>query len=99
MIEWLISSFINLVIWLVDFILSPIDILISSYIPAVSVAFDYVGKFFIYILNFIPFICSWLHFPPFLINLIIGYYIFKLTVPLLVYFVKLAINWYHTLKL
>lgn len=98
MINAIINGIFNLVLGLVDVILIPIDSAIETFLPGVSTALSYIGQFFNYILQFIPYICSWLHLPTFLIDFVIAYYVFKLTVPLLVHTVKLAISWYDKLK-
>lgn len=98
MINAIINGIFNLVLGLVDIILIPIDSAIETFLPGVSTALSYIGQFFNYILQFIPYICSWLHLPTFLIDFVIAYFTFKLTVPLLVHTVKLAISWYDKLK-
>ena len=98
MIKAIINGIFNLVLGLVDVILSPIDSLISQFLPGISDVLNYIGQFFNYILQFIPWLCSWLHLPSWLISFVIAYYVFKLTVPLLVHTVKLALSWYNRLK-
>lgn len=98
MINAIINGIFTLVLGLVDLILTPIDSLIESFLPALSDVLNYIGQFFNYILQFIPYICSWLHLPTFLVDFVIAYYIFKLSVPLLVHTIKLAISWYDRLK-
>ena len=99
MIKAIINGIFNLVLSLVDVILMPIDSAIETFLPALDSSLNYIAQFFNYILEFIPYICSWLHFPSFLIDFLIAYYIFKLTVPLIVHTVKLAISWYDKLKI
>ena len=98
MIKAIINGIFNLVLGLVDIVLAPIDALITQFIPGLSDILTYIGKFFNYILQFIPWVCSWFHLPSWLITFVIAYYVFKLTVPLLVHSVKLALSWYDRLK-
>lgn len=99
MINAILTGVFNLVIGLVNVLLVPIDNLINSALPSVSDGINYVNGFITYILSIIPYICSWLNLPKLFIDLIIGYWTFKLTVPLAVHTVKLAIQWYDKLKL
>lgn len=98
MIRAIINGIFNLVLALVEVILAPIDSLITQFLPGLSDVLNYIGQFFNYILQFIPWICSWLHLPTWLITFVIAYYVFKLSVPLLVHTAKLAISWYNRLK-
>lgn len=99
MINAILKGVFNLVISLVDVILSPIDLLINNALPSIATGLNYVSSFFNYILGFIPWIMSWFHLPQEFITLVIAYYTFKLTVPLTVHTVKLAVSWYDKLKL
>lgn len=99
MIKAIIKGIFNLVIGLVDVLLAPIDALISQFLPGLNDVLNAIGSFFSYILSFIPWLCSWLHLPSWLITFVIAYYVFKLTVPLAIHTVKLAISWYDKLKI
>lgn len=98
MINAILKGIFKLIISLVDLILSPIDLLINSSLPAVATGLNYVSGFFNYILQFIPYLCSWLNLPQIFIDLVIGYWTFKLSVPLVVRTIKLALAWYDKLK-
>lgn len=98
MINAILKGIFSLIISLVNLLLLPIDNLINSALPAVSTGLDYVKNFIDTILGFIPWICSWFNFPTAFLTLIIGYYTFKLTVPLAVHTIKLAIAWYDKIK-
>ena len=98
MINALLTGIFNLIIGLVNALLSPIDALIQQFIPDLATGLSYISNFFDYIGNFISFILSWFHLPTPFITLIVAYWTFKLTVPLLVHTVKLAISWYDKLK-
>lgn len=98
MIRAIINGIFNLILSLVSVILTPIDNVISQFLPGVSSVLDSISQFFNYILQFIPWIMSWFHLPSWLISFVISYYVFKLTVPLIVHTVKLALSWYNRLK-
>ncbi len=95
MINAILGGLINLVIFLVNLLLTPIDMLINEYLPSVSTGLQYINDFFDYILSFIPWIISWFNIPTLFIELVIAYYVFKLTVPFIVHTVKLALAWYE----
>lgn len=98
MINKILSGIFKLVIGLVSLLLTPIDAVIDEFLPSLGEAIDYVSSFLSEILDFIPWICSWFNMPQWFITFVISYYTFKLTVPLVVHTVKLAISWYDKLK-
>lgn len=98
MIENTVNIILDFVIGMVDIILLPIDLLISSVLPSLSVAFSHISLFFNYILSSVAWVISCFGLSDFILSFIIAYYIFKLTYPLIVYSVKLAVKWYNALK-
>ena len=98
MINAIIEGIFNLVISLVNLLLTPIDLLINNYLPSLSYAFQYINDFFDFIGNIVPFVLSYTGIKPILLNIIIDIFIFILTVPLLIHTSKLAIRWYSRLK-
>lgn len=98
MINAILTGIFNLVIGLVNVILSPIDSLISTYIPTLDSAFSMVAQLFENLVNFIPWVISWTGLNSTVIGLIVSYFTFRLTVPFLIHTVKLAISWYDKLK-
>lgn len=98
MINAILTGIFNLVISLVEILLTPIDLLINNALPGISDALNYVSSFFNYILGFIPWILSWFNLPTLFIEFIVSYWIFKLTVPIAVHTVKLALSWYDKIK-
>lgn len=98
MINAIIKGIFSLVITLVEVLLLPIDLVINSALPGVAEALGHVQSFFNYILQFIPWILSWFNFPTWFITFIVAYWVFKLTVPLAVHTVKLALSWYDKIK-
>lgn len=99
MIKRIISGIFKLVIGLVEIILSPIDILINNAFPSIASALGYIDNLLTYIGNLIPWVLSWFHLPSAFVTLLVGYWTFKLTLPLAVHTIKLAIKWYDKLKI
>lgn len=98
MINKLLMGIIKLIVNLVTVILSPIDALITSALPDLAKALDAVGQFFNLISNVIGWGVSTLGLSNEALSLIVMYFTFKLTSPLLFYMIKLAISWYNKLK-
>lgn len=98
MIKAILKGIFKLIIALVNLILLPIDSLINSAFPSIASAISYIDSFFNHILSFIPWIMSWLHLPSIFITFVVGYFTFKLTLPLAVHTIKLALKWYDKLK-
>lgn len=98
MINAILKGIFKLVISLVSLLLSPIDSLINSAFPVISEGINYINSFLNYIGSLIPYILSWFHLPTAFITLIVGYLTFKLTLPLTIHTIKLAIKWYDKIK-
>ena len=97
MINAILKGLFSLLIDLIDLVSAPIDTIIGAVFPQISTALSYVGNMFVYLSNFLGYILSWFHLPNGLITLIIGYSVFRLTVPFAVHSIKLAVKWYHYL--
>lgn len=98
MISKILSGILNLLISLVNLLLVQIDNIIASTLPELSEAIDFVGQFFSFLSNLLPWAISWFGLEPFVIELFVSYVTFILTVPLLIHTIKLAIKWYDKLK-
>lgn len=98
MIGKLLTGFLTLIISLINVILGPIDSLITSALPDLSNALTSVGSFLNICLTNIGWVISLTGLSSNVISIIVIYYVFKLTTPLLFYFIKLAISWYNRLK-
>lgn len=98
MINAIISGIIKLIIGLVSLILTPIDTLIQSVLPDVSSALTSVGTFFNVISNSIGWAVSLTGLSSTALSIIVLYFTFKLTAPMLFYMIKLALSWYNKLK-
>lgn len=99
MIAKLMSAIMNLIIKLVNVLLTPINLLISQFLPQeITDGLNSIGGFFQTISNGIGWVVSASGIPSTAIAIIVATMIFKLTVPLLVHATKLAIKWYDKLK-
>ncbi len=98
MINAILTGLMNLIIGLVSVLLSPIDIAIKAALPDLSSAISSVGTYFQLALENIGFVISMTGLSSTAISIIILYYTFKLTFPLTVATIKLAIKWYDKLK-
>lgn len=98
MIKAIIKGIMSLIISLVSVILAPIDALISQFLPSLDNALSGFSSFLNMCGQYIGWVIDFTGLSSETISLIIAYFVFKLTVPLLVSTVKLAIKWYNALK-
>lgn len=98
MINALLTGIFKLIIGLVSIILAPIDLLITNALPNLNYALTAVSNFFTYIGSSIGWVISLTGLSSETLSLIVLYFTFKLTVPILFYMIKLALSWYNKLK-
>ena len=98
MINAILKGIISLIISLVSLILTPIDNLILTALPNLSNALTAVGNFLNLISNGIGWAVSLTGLSNEALSLIVMYFTFKLTAPMLFYMIKLALSWYNKLK-
>lgn len=98
MINKILMGIIKLIVSLVSLILTPIDNLIQSALPDLSNALTAVGNFFNLISDVIGWVVSATGLSNETLSLIVMYFTFKLTAPMLFYMIKLALSWYNKLK-
>lgn len=98
MINAILQGIITLIISLVNVILIPIDNIITSVLPDLSNALNSVSQFLHICLNSIGWVISLTGLSNQVISLIILYFGFSLTAPMLFYLIKLALAWYNRLK-
>ena len=98
MINAILKGIISLIIGLVSLILTPIDNLILTVLPNLSNALTAVGNFLTLISNGIGWAVSLTGLSNEALSLIVMYFTFKLTAPMLFYMIKLALSWYNKLK-
>ena len=98
MINSILTGIFKLIIGLVSLILSPIDALITNALPGLDNALTAVANFFTYIGSSIGWVISLTGLCSETLSLIVLYFTFKLTAPMLFYMIKLALSWYNKLK-
>lgn len=98
MINAILTGIFKLIIGLVSIILTPIDALITSALPSLDNALTAVSSFFTYIGSSIGWVISLTGLSSETLSLIVLYFTFKLTAPMLFYMIKLALSWYNKLK-
>lgn len=98
MINALLTGIFKLIIGLVSIILSPIDALITNALPSLDNALTAVANFFNYIGSSIGWVISLTGLSSETLSLIVLYFTFKLSAPMLFYIIKLALSWYNKLK-
>ena len=98
MINAILTGIFNLVIGLVEIILTPIDLAISTALPSLDSALNAIGQLFALIGNSLGWAISLTGISSQCIALIVAYYTFKLTLPLTFSLIKSALAWYDKLK-
>lgn len=97
MINAILKGIFSLITDLVGVLLSPIDSIISSALPGLQSALNAIGQFLTLITSALGWVLSVFGLPNECLSLIVLYFTFKLTVPLTIYAIKLAVKWYHML--
>lgn len=98
MINAILTGIFKLIISLVSLILTPIDSLITNALPSLDNALTAVASFFTYIGSSIGWVISLTGLSSETLSLLVLYFTFKLTAPMLFYMIKLALSWYNKLK-
>lgn len=98
MINAIIKGIFNIVLSLVNLILTPINALILTFIPSLSNVFGIINNFFNTAFTYIGWVVDASFIESYTISLAIAYWTFKLTAPLAVNTMKLALKWYNSLK-
>lgn len=98
MINKLLMGIISLIINLVSLLLTPIDNLITSVLPDLSNALNSISAFLNICVSSIGWVISLTGLSSNCISLIVLYFGFSLTAPMLFYLIKLALAWYNRLK-
>jgi len=97
-VEIILQVLITTVLFIVNLILLPIDTLIASVFPDLSGVFTSIGTYLETIFTHMGFVLSITGLPPAVIALVIAFLVFKLTLPINVWLIKLAVGWWHKLK-
>lgn len=98
MINALLMGILKIVISITEIILSPIDIAISNFLPELGSYLTAFSNFLDLISQSIGWCISVLGLSNDALSLIVIYYTFKLSAPMTLYLIKLALSWYDRLK-
>ena len=99
MINAILTGVFNVIIALVNIILSPIDLAIAAALPELDEALSAVADMFDVVNNVTGYVISASGLSDIAIDLVIAYWVFALTVPLTFNSIKLALKWYNNLKI
>lgn len=99
MINSILTGIFNLMIGLIDIVLKPIDLIIQSVLPDLSNAISGIGAFLNLISQSLGWAISLTGLSSECLSLIVLYFTFKLTAPILFSTIKMAIKWYDKLKI
>jgi len=95
---FLIISLFQLLIGVVTLILTPINILITNYLPSVDTALGSVNSLLSMLADSFKYAVSWTLLSPLALQLIVLYFTFVLVFPLSLYFIKLIVKWISKIK-
>lgn len=98
MINAILKGIFSLILNLVSLLLYPINLLITNAIPGLDNAFLTIENLFNTMFNYVGWVLDATMINSETVALIIATLTFKLTLPLAVNTVKLAIKWYDKLK-
>lgn len=98
MINAILNGIMSLIMGLVEILLYPIDLLIETALPDLSNALGAIGSFLSLIGQGIGWAISVTGLSNEALSLIVLFFTFKLTAPILFSTIKLAIKWYDKLK-
>lgn len=97
-VTFIFNLLISLVFFVIKIVLLPIDLIIQQFIPSVSEGLTAVGDFLTLVATGIGWAISAAGIPYSAIALVATYYIFKLSFPIVMWGIKLAIKWYNAFK-
>lgn len=98
MINAILTGIFKLITSLVGVLLSPIDNLIATALPDLQTGLNAIGDFLSLATSSVGWVLSVFGLSSECLSLIVLYFTFKLTVPLTISTIKLAIRWYDKLK-
>ena len=98
MIGKLLSGLFDLIIGLVNVLLAPIDLAISSLLPDLSNALNSIASFFDYLITIVGYAVDASGLTDVSMSLIVSYWVFVLSGSLSINLFKSAIKWYNALK-
>lgn len=97
MINAILLGLLNFFSSLISVFLSPLDNIIYNLLPDFNELIVNFNLFLARILEVIPWALSWFHIPSYLLNFIVLYYIFKVSITFVANRLKLILSWWHRL--
>lgn len=95
----MLLAIVKFIVSFINILLYPVDMIIQNFLPDLSNIFTAIGNYLSIIASSIGWVISLSGLSSGTISLVILYYIFKLSAPLVFYFIKMAVQWYDKLKL
>lgn len=99
MINAILTGIFKILTYLISLFLTPINLLITNFLPGLDSALSSLSSFFTYCFQYVGWILDSCFISSETVSLLIAIWVFKLTAPLLVYLIKLIVRWYNKLKL
>lgn len=99
MINAIVQGIMSLIMGLVSILLTPIDLAISTFLPDLDNAFTGIANMLNYASQYLGWVIDMTGLSSETISLIVLFFTFKLSAPLVVSTIKSAIKWYNALKL
>ena len=97
MIGSLLNGLVSFLISIIKILLNPIETLITNNIPSLSTGLAAIGSLIDYIIDSMGFVLDVVGLSSTAIALIIAYWSFALTLPVVVWAVKVVVKWWHAL--
>ena len=98
MIAAIVSAIFQVISYIIQIVLYPIDALITNALPSLASGIAAVSSFLSICTRHIGWVLSAIGLSSECISFIVLYFTFKLTFPITVYTIKLAIRWYNKIK-
>ena len=98
MIGKILSAIFGVIIYLINLLLAPLDLIIDNALPSLSNALTSINSLFDYIISVIGFAINASGLSDISLALIVAYYTFVIGGTFSASVVKLALRWYNALK-
>lgn len=98
MVKFIIKALLKVIMFLVDIVLAPLNLLIRALMPDFANIISIVNGFFDMLGDYSAIAVSYLGLTPLVLNSILLLLGAIISIPLAVHTIKLAIRWYNALK-
>lgn len=98
MLQMLIKFIMQIIISVIEFVVSPFLAAIFALFPAVGEYFTHITSFLSMSFTYVSTVIQWLCFTPSMFALLFDYFIIKYAIHLLIISIRFAINIYDKLK-